>query len=437
MTLARFVSGAIVAIAVLVTPPVTVAFDGATWIRTYGGGYGHSVYETPDGGAILGGTFGAGFDCCRPWLIRLNADGSVRWHVTYDAPGLAGANNIVPTPDGGYVMSGEGIEFMVVKVDADGNVLWAKNYGDGGYTNLRVVAAEDGNILVTGTTFLNAEIRTNGRAVLLDPDGNALWQKVYGRPYTPDHLTAATVAYNGNFIVAGSSRGDYWVMELDRGTGAIVWQNVYGGGAEDTGLIVTKVLNRHYLVVGASDSFTSGGLRNWWAVILTDTGRVWKEFSLGGFDAEDPHAAIATSDGGFIIGGGTGSFGSGFSDIWLVKFDSKLRIEWQKTYGLASRTDHAWQIQETPSGYAVIGDSYSFPETYEIWLMTLDRDGNVQSGECGSVSATSVSLERTRSDVRDAGTLTYDTAIRPVDMKVAVTTVPWPIESCAPRSVEE
>ena len=75
MTLARFVSGAIVAIAVLVTPPVTVAFDGATWIRTYGGGYGHSVYETPDGGAILGGTFGAGFDCCRPWLIKLAIEG--------------------------------------------------------------------------------------------------------------------------------------------------------------------------------------------------------------------------------------------------------------------------------------------------------------------------------------------------------------------------
>ena len=33
------------------------------------------------------------------------------------------------------------------------------------------------------------------------------------------------------------------------------------------------------------------------------------------------------------------------------------------------RTDSAWQILETDTGYAVVGDSYFWPAEYEIWLV--------------------------------------------------------------------
>jgi len=433
MRFSQFLSRTVALIALLAAPAVCLGLDSSTWIRTYAGGYGHSVYETADGGALLAGTYGAGGACCQPWLIKLAADGSVQWHITYDAPGLAGANNIVPTRDGGWLMSGEGIEFMLVKLDANGNVLWAKNYGDGGYTHMRVLEAGDGSILVTGATWLGDGGAQNGRALLLDPDGNVLWQNVFGQPLLPDYLTNATEAYNGNFIVVGSLRGSYWAMELDKGTGQAVWQNTYGGPFDDVALVVTKVMKNRYLVVGASESFNEGGFRNWWAVILNQSGKLWKEISLGGRDAEDPHTAIATSDGGFMIGGGTGSFGSGFSDIWLVKFDSRARVEWQKAYGLSGRTDSAWHIQETATGYAVIGDSYWFPVEYEIWLMTLDRDGNVANGQCGSVVDTTAVPWRTEASEIEGGAWTFNVGTKWSDMKVGATRQSFAIETCAPK----
>jgi hypothetical protein len=431
MKLLRLVSSVLGAIVLLSSPTASFAIED-TWIRTYLGGYGHSVYETNDGGAMLAGTFGAGFACCQPWLVKLAPDGSVQWQVTYDAPGLGGANNVVPTRDGGYVMSGEGTEFMVLKLDADGNVQWAKSYGDGGHTSERVLESNEGNFLVTGATWLGDGNAQNGRAILLNPDGNVLWEKVYGTPFV-DFLSSATVGYNGNFIVAGSLRGDYWVMELDKTTGAIVWQKTYGGGFEDMGLVVTKILKNRYLVVGNSDTFSEGGLRNWWALILNKSGKLMKEFSLGGADAEDPHTAISTSDGGFMIGGGTGSFGAGLSDIWLVKFDSRSRVEWQKAYGLASTTDHAWHIEENATGYSIIGDSYSFPESYEVWLMNVDRNGNIERGECGAVVDTNVSPWRTRAIVRDADALTLDITTGSTEMEVSATPQDSPIEACSPR----
>jgi hypothetical protein len=405
----------------------------ASWIRTYGGGYGHGVEATPDGGALLAGTFGVLGDCCHPWLLKLDAAGGVEWHTIYDAPGLGGANDLAPAVDGGYVMAGDGVDLQVLKVDADGDVGWARSYGDGGYTHGRVLPTPDGHYLLTGATgLLDNGFYPNGRALKLDRNGDVLWQKVYGQFGSPEYLTRATLAYNGNYILAGMARGDYWVLEVDRDTGRVVWQNTYGGWNEDTGLVVAQVLDEYYLVAGASDSYTSGGLRNWWVVVLDKSGKVVRQVTLGGIDAEDPHAVLATSDGGFILGGGTGSFGVGFSDVWLVKFDRRMRIEWQKAYGTAGRTEHAWQIQELPEGYAVIGDSYLFPEAYDIWLMTLDRDGNVLQGGCGTVTSTRAGLARTNTKGFPSFDLAIDTDVRPNDLRVTAESQDWSAEVCSP-----
>lgn len=421
----------LVTLALTLLPSAAFALDG-TWIRTYAGGYGHSVLETSDGGALLGGTFGAGFDCCRPWVVKLRPDGTAAWETTYDAPGLAGANNMIPTRDGGYVLSGEGITFQLVKIDAQGNVLWARDYGDGGYAFHRVVEAADGSLLMTGATAIDDPSASNARAVLVDANGEVLWQKVYGRPGPNEFFTDAIQGYNGNFIVAGSTRGEYWLLELDRATGNVVWQNTYGGGAEDTALVLAPVLKRYYMIVGASDSFADGGLRNWWVVIVGATGKVQKEFSLGGFDAEDPHAAIPTSDGGFLIGGGSGSFSAQYGDMWLVKFDSKAKVEWQKRYGMPDRSDSVWEIHETADGYTVIGDSYQFPIVYEHWLMRIGKDGSVADAACGEVADTKIVPATTSATVKPGGALAVDTKIAPVVVDVVPTLFEFPIESCVP-----
>lgn len=424
---------ACVVVTLLVQSSPTAAFDASHWMRTYAGGYGHSVFETPDGGALLAGTFGAGFDCCRPWVIKIDTSGRVEWHTTYDAPGLAGANNMVPTLDGGYLLAADGTEFQVVKIDSDGHVRWARNYGDGGFTHHRVLEASDGSILLVGATNLGDGGALNGRAVLLDPAGNVLWQRVYGSAFVPDYFTRAIEGYDGNFLVVGSLRGSAWVLELDRADGHAEWQRTYGGPAEDTALAVAKVLKRYYLVVSASDTFANGGLRDWWVLLLNENGNVWREFALGGRDSEDPLTAIATSDGGFMIGGGTGSFGTGFSDIWLVKFDRLARIEWQKAYGRPDRTDHAWQILETADGYAVIGDTYRFPESYEFWTLHLDRDGNVTAGDCGTAIDTDAEVRRTRADVRDDGAPLWPDEVKAFDVRVGESRQTFPIEVCSPR----
>jgi len=67
-----------------------------------------------------------------------------------------------------------------------------------------------------------------------------------------------------------------------------------------------------------------------------------------------------TSDGGYILGGYTSSYGAGSYDFWIVKLDADFQYEWEVVYG-GTLSDVAYSIQETSDGgYIVAGETVSF-----------------------------------------------------------------------------
>src|SRR5262249_49744603 len=116
------------------------AIGNAVWQKSYGGsasdGAG-AVRQTPDGGYVVAGytrSYGAGqFDA---WGIKLDADGNVTWQKTDGGTGFDFASDVQPTADGGYIVAGSTTSFgagsddaWVLKLDANGNVIWQKTYG--------------------------------------------------------------------------------------------------------------------------------------------------------------------------------------------------------------------------------------------------------------------------------------------------------------------
>ena len=217
------------------------AVGDVVWQKHYGGSgsdYFSAVRPTADGGYVAAGStdsFGPGGS--RAWVVKLDASGNVTWQKIYGStentaplPGDV-ASDVQPTPDGGFVVAGVALltlspridlDAWVLKLNADGEVVWQKTYGgtnsDGAYS---VIPTRDGYI-VLGYTSSFGDAALNGDAWLLklDPNGNIVWQKTFGGPQYDDARGLGLTAdggYVGSGFTTSFGAGDFntWVIKLD------------------------------------------------------------------------------------------------------------------------------------------------------------------------------------------------------------------------------
>ena len=83
---------------------------------------------------------------------------------------------------------------------------------------------------------------------------------------------------------------------------------------------------------------------------------------------DQTYSVKRTSDGGYIVAGRTGSYGSGNADIFLMKLDGSRNVVWARAYG-SSGPDFGYEVQITSDGGFVVD--------YSIIVKT-NSSGNVQ-----------------------------------------------------------
>jgi hypothetical protein len=409
--------------------------DATQWAKSYGwagNDVASSIEQTSDGGYIVAGAT-ASFDESESylWVLKLDSSGNVQWQKTYGGTDLDFATSIKQTSDGGYIVAGVAYSFgvgngdlWVLKLDPSGNVKWQKTYGKaGGDVATSIEQTSDGGYIVAGATDSFGKGFSDLWVLKLDSSGNVQWQKTYGGADW-DEASSIEQTSDGGYIVAGETdsfgagRDDLWILKLDSSRN-VQWQKTYGGAKDDMAKSIWQTSDGGYIVAGMTESF--GDIKgDLWVLKLDSSGNVQWQKTYGGAKDDGAISVKQTSDGGYIVAGGTDSFGKGNEDLWVLKLDSSGNVQWQRTYGGVGFDDSSSIQQTSDGGYIVAGATNSFGAgDDDSWVLKLDANGEIK--DCPAMGTSNATVNNTNATVADTNASISDTNATVADTNATIT----------------
>ncbi len=354
------------------------------WDKTFGGSRSDeakAIIETKDGGYLVAGkTISYGNDGEDIWLIKIDKNGNKIWDKTFGGSRSDEANAIIETKDGGYLVAGKTSSYSygnyypdawLIKIDKNGNKIWDKTFGgsrsDGANA---IIETKDGGYLVAGYNDFNHDYKKDAWLIKIDKNGNKIWDKTFGG----GELHSIIETRDGGYLAAGTTRlynDDYvWIIKIDK-NGNKIWDRTFGGSEFDGANAIIETKDGGYLVAGFTYSYGNGGSDVWLIKLDKNGNKIWDR-TFGGSRTDGANAIIETKDGGYLVAGYTSSYDKGEGDIWLIKIDKNGNKLWDRTFG-GSEWDYPYSIIDTRNGgYLVAGFTHSYGNGgSDVWIIKL------------------------------------------------------------------
>lgn len=272
--------------------------------------YGNEINLTPDNKVLtIGfGNRGINFDNTiisnatnyGMFVSKHNSNGVLEWVKLFSATGEVSGRGISSDANGNALITGtfKGTlilgttsltansangDVFVAKLDANGNTIWAKTFGQTGENYARGIDSDsEGNIYVSGVydtqiALGSITLYSNGQKDVFlakfDTNGNAIWAKTRGSTGN-DEGCELEVNTNGNVFFSGSYTGtitlngenfvakglrDVFVAKVDK-NGTFLWQKTMGSTQDDVNYAIgLNRTNENIVTVGTfAGTFTQG-----------------------------------------------------------------------------------------------------------------------------------------------------------------------------------
>lgn len=313
-------------------------------------------------------------------LTKINTEGDLIFEQSYGGTSFDLGMNISTTSDGHLLLlgitslptsSGTQVDVFVLKVTTNGDTLWTKTYGDSSLFDVAegLLETDNGEILILGSTYNGS---TNDfKLVRLDAQGNLLWQKVYNSSYDDEGINIQN-AGNGEYLLLGRRKDgddDFYVMKIDE-QGNILWENTYGTPQYEQAHSISKTSDGNFLLCGHSSGVDA--LHNLYLTKIRPDGLVLYEKHYGGTKHDGGTSAIELSNGNLLLVGETDSYGNGSKRAFFLETDAEGEVIEELSFG-GDLSDKFSAVLETERAYYLIGESASFSAAGAVDMYVVKR----------------------------------------------------------------
>ncbi len=374
------------------------------WIKTFQPEigtycYGWDVKQTLDGGYIIAGSvhywtvvYPDYYRTIRShiYLFRTDGTGQLLWQKTYMNSGDEDAFSVLPTVDGGFILTGfttsfgAGGDVYLMKTDGWGNMLWQKTFGGSGSDVGRSLQpAPDGGYIIVGETSSFGAGNADIYLIRTDGFGNLLWQNAYGGPDS-DQARSVQPTPDGGFIIAGTtqsvatSNSDIALLKVDQ-NGNLLWQKAFGGERREEGWSVQPTYDGGYAVAGFRNDpggYLGSGEDNIYLLKTDGLGNLLWEKTYGGSLSDRAYCLLQTFDGGFIIGGVSAEVSFQDGGPCLLRTDQSGLFLWQKVFQTDLFPTRISSVQQTyEGGFIATGSETGYGGSSGHWGVPLYKLG--------------------------------------------------------------
>jgi hypothetical protein len=319
--------------------------DGSMlWNRTFLEGAGSEFryfLGLDDGFLLVGNVFLPSGDT-DGYAVKIDAEGTMMWNVSLGGEKVDKLFSALKTQDG-FVLVGLSFSFgsesdvWVVKMDFNGGIVWNKTFGgsmdDAGSA---ITLIEDNNFVVAGYTDSMGNGDYDFLLLKIDASGSLLWNKTFGGTQS-DKAYAVAEAPSGCVAVGdtrskGEGDSDAWIIKVDL-NGNLLWDKTAGGTGFDMPKCITVSNYAGYLIGGFTFSFGNGE-RDFWLFKVDDSGTIPWSCTVGRSAFEEAYAVLEVAENEFVMAGWTNSIGLGSYDYYVVKISITNGDGWLSVYQL-------------------------------------------------------------------------------------------------------
>ncbi len=308
------------------------------WSKTVGGNNvdgGNSIFQTSDGGYFVTNhteSYGAGD--CDSWVFKTDSAGNLLWSKTFggiiDDIGQEG----IETSDGNFIVTGItgahkdsiGGDAFLVKYSQAGNILWNKTYGGAGSEDgRRIIESPDGGFVIAGMTTTNSNGQQDILVYKINANGDLLWLKNFGGAGIEEGY-GLSLTSDGGYVICGFSTSfgtgdeDAFLIKVND-SGNQLWSKNYGGTSNEIALSVASTPDGGFVMTGFTKSF---GDSLDMLLIKTDEygNQIWMKTFPDKNYLKECNWIVACPDGGYAMVGSKGKIGE-YPDLYFLKTDSE------------------------------------------------------------------------------------------------------------------
>lgn len=348
------------------------------------------IDHTSDDGYIVCGysnSFGGGsYDM---YVVKLDKAANIQWQKTFGGSRTDIGWGVKELKDKTFLLFGAiGIDstnddVFITRLDANGNQLWQKTYGNEKYERCtQMLTTTDGNFLLIGQRNVGPDNNIDSYILKIDDKGNLLWEKCFGGSL-PERTFYGGEVPNGDFLISGSilpyasAKADIFLLRINK-HGELIWTKTIGD--EKVHDIIHSFCRnsdkKTYTLTGYSQT-TKEGFHEGLFIQIDENGNLLKKQTYDtGEDMRLMHSE-ETPDGDFIVAGYTRKdISKNINDAVLLKFNKDGKAQWIKTFGQPDKDDQGYWIVVNKDGtYTFVGYTHSVGTNGDVWMIKTNANG--------------------------------------------------------------